>query len=225
MAGTPLILRIGAFGAVVATIMLIVIVILPWPFTFSFPGEEIITGKRILDAFEWAHYLNLLKIYYMVDNIFVIGWIIGWIGLSVLIYTRVKIIGGIVLMFGLLGAFFDFTENEIFLSLLKNYQFNVSAYPFGLIVWNIIREWSYLLPFSGASIAAMGLWSNKFLDRMMSLIGTIYSVIALSGLYIKVLYPLTYIWFLLWFSGSACLLWRRAAKWPSNNENGRRKND
>lgn len=219
MADTRLVLRIGSCGAIVATIMLIIMVMLPWPFDFSFPGEEIITGKKILNTIEFVRYLNLLEIYYMVDTFFIIGWIMSWIGISTLIYSRVEIIGIIVLGFGLLGALFDFTENEIFLSLLKNYQFNTFTQPVWLVAWNIIRKLSYLLPFSGAAMAAMGLWSNKFLDRMMSLIGTIYTVIAVSGLYINALYPLTYLWFLFWFIGSAFLLWRRAAKWSEEKVN------
>ena len=43
-------LRIGSIGAMVATVMLIVIASIPWPFDFLYPGEEVFMGKIVLSS-------------------------------------------------------------------------------------------------------------------------------------------------------------------------------
>ncbi len=81
-----------------------------------------------------------------------------------------------------------------------------------LLATIIIRNLSYLPPLAAAALAAMALWSKKPLDRVMTVIGTVFTLLAVPGLYVSTLYPLTFLWYLLWFSCAALLLWRRAAE-------------
>ncbi|MCP4153205.1 MAG: hypothetical protein GY757_36075 [bacterium] len=121
-------------------------------------------------------------------------------------------LGNVVLIIGLIGPLLDFTENEISWALLMAFHGGETISPGSLILWNIIRNLSYLPPLAAAALAAMALWSKKPLDRVMTVIGTVFTLLAVPGLYVSTLYPLTFLWYLLWFSCAALLLWRRAAE-------------
>jgi len=198
--------------------MLLVMAFVPWPFEFEYPGIQVLAGEITLSPEGLNRYVTALQALFIVDGIFLIGWIIAWLGIAALVGTRARLLGSLTLVLGLAGAFFDFTENGIVWALVQGLRLNLSPQPGWLIAWQAIQHLSFWLPYAAAAVAALGLWSRKPLDRVVAVAGTLLVVLAAPGLYVPSLSLLASLWFLIWFACSSLLLWRRAAEWPAAGE-------
>jgi len=84
-------LKANAIGSLVAVTTLIMMALLPWPFEFTFPGEGVLIGRVELTSATFEQYVASLQRHLVVDTIFIIGWIVGWVGLRILIRIRHKL--------------------------------------------------------------------------------------------------------------------------------------
>ena len=64
-----LVLRIGAVGAAIAALMMVIMALLPWPFTFDIPGEEVISGSLVLSPAEFERFVDSISLILIFDNI------------------------------------------------------------------------------------------------------------------------------------------------------------
>ena len=212
MKNTNSLMRIGAIGAGVSVVMLILMAFIALPAGMSYPGLEALTGKLVLSASEKAAYISGMQTLYILDGIFLAGWVVAWIGLAELVKSRWRVFGLLSLTFGLAGAMFVFSENSIIWGVLQSYQLGVLSGSAWVIPWKAVQHMSYWLPFIGAILAACGLWSEKSLDRITVIIGSVFVAAAAVGLYLPGLSLLSNLWFLIWFACLAWLLWRRSAE-------------
>ncbi len=208
------ILRIGTLGAAVAVLMFVALAVLLLPFDFADPVEEILRSQLASSSKDLSHYVAILPAYFAIDSLFILGWIVGWVGIAVLARSRNKLLGEIVLVIGLVGPILDFAENEIAWALIEGYRQGMSVQVGWHLGWKIIRQLSYLIPYAAATLAAVGLWSRKPLDRVLTGVGTVFVAIAVVGLYVPAFSMLAYVWWLTWFICAGLLLWRRASEWP-----------
>ena len=210
------VLRMGALGAAVAVLMFVALAVLLWPFDFADPTEEILTGQLELSSAGLDRYIAIVPTYFAIDSLFILGWIVGWVGIAALVRTRNKLLGEIVLVIGLVGPILDFVENEIAWALIAGYRQGMPVQVGWHLGWKIVRQLSYLIPYAAAVVAAVGLWSRKPLDRVMTGVGTVFVAVAVVGLYVPALSMLAYLWWLTWFICAGVLLWRRASEWPAD---------
>ncbi len=216
MDNTHLILRMGSIGAMVAALALIGIVLLAGLFDFVYLSEEILAKKIELPLVDLSRYTVIFQVYMVTDTVFVIGEMIAWMGIVALVQTRAHSLGRVVLVLGLLGASLDFVQNAIDWSLIRGQHLSVLPQPSWFVVWMIVSQFSYLLTYTAAVLAALGLWSKQPLDRVLGVIGGPLTVLAVVGLYVPDWYALAFLWFFAFFLCTGILLWRRAAEWPAS---------
>jgi len=204
------IIRAGAIGAIVASLLLIGMTFVPWPFDFAMPGDAAIAGEITLTASQAATFKSSVATLFAVDDMFLLGWIAAWIGLAALLRKEHKKISQLTLVIGLAGALLDFSENAIMWSLTQGIAAG-TAPPTGWgIAWRVVRHLSYLLPYVAAVIAAIGLWSKGGFGRIAAIIALVAMVPAVVGLYIPALEIVSSVWYLVWFVLLAIHLWRES---------------
>ena len=215
MANPRSILRVGAIGATWATVMLILLLFVPWPLDVTFPGEEVLAGKMQLSSEDLAQYTNFFGVFLAIDGLFVIGWIVGWVGIAFLVRARSPWLGVVVLVTGLVPALLDLAENEIMWAMIQGYQLDFPPQPSWFTAWKISRQLSYWIFYAAAALAGLGLWSDRLLDRLVTIVGTVLMAVVTPSLYLGSLPVAASAWFLVWFACTSVLLWRRATEWPA----------
>lgn len=216
MTNAQRILRIGSIGAGLSALMLILMTFVTLPSGMTYPGVEALTGDLALSSGDLSSYLNGLQILFVLDGIFLVGWLVSWVGIAEIVRSRYRIFGILTLIFGLAGALFDFGENSIIWGVIQNFQAGRAPGSEWVIPWKAVQHLSYWLPFIGAVLAACGLWSAKTLDKVTAIVGTLLVVVAAIGLYLPGLSLLANLWFMCWFACVGLLLWRRSAEITPN---------
>lgn len=59
--------------------MLILMAFVILPFEMTYPGIEALTGDLALSLGELNSYLNGLQVLFVLDGIFLVGWLVSWI--------------------------------------------------------------------------------------------------------------------------------------------------
>jgi len=206
---TRFVLRFGALGFVVSVLMFFALVVIVSPFNFADPVYEILTNQVNTTTDTFDQYMKILPAYYVIDNILIVGWIIGWVGITILVGKRSQTLGIIVLVLGLAGPVLDFLENEISWTLISVYQSTASVPTNWYVGWRVTRQMSYILPYSVATLVGIGLWSRQTLDRVVTGVGTIGVAIALMGMYMPAWWLGAQLWWPVWFVCLGLSLWQR----------------
>lgn len=209
---TRRILRLAAAGATLASLLLIALAFVALPAGLSYPGLPALTGQMGLSPAELNAYLAAMRTLFTLDGLFLVGWVLAWLGFFTLVRGRSLLLGWLTLGCGLAGALFDFGENSLILGALQGLETGRLVTTEWLAAWRAVQHMSYWLPFLGAVFAGVGLWSRRGLDRSTALIGTAGVAIAAVGLYFPAFSLAANAWFLLWFANGALLLWRRAGE-------------
>ena len=210
---TSHILRIGAIGSAIVVLMFVAIAIVLLPLDWAVPGDRILSGQAQLTP----ERLEILRTAFIIDSVLIMGWIAGWVGIAMLVRDRNVAMGNIALALGMIGPILDLVENGIVWMLVESPQALPPALSWYL-AWKGIRYLSYVVTFAAAVVASMGLWSQKPLDRVMCVIGTVCVAVAVAGLFAPVLSLLPDVWWLVWFAGSSILLWKRATEWATRQK-------
>jgi hypothetical protein len=218
MNDTRTIIRAGAIGATVASVLIIILAFTPWPFDFAMPGDPVIAGDIMLTTIEAAAFKNSVGTLFTLDGMFLLGWVAAWIGLAALLREKHAELSKLTLIIGLAGALLDFTENAIMWALVQGIA-GGTAPPIGWgIAWRVIRHLSYLLPFIAAVIAMIGLWADGGFGRIAAIIALAAMLPAIAGLYVPAIEIVSSVWFLVWFVLVAIHLWRSStpSAWRSS---------
>ncbi|MBN2006748.1 MAG: hypothetical protein JXA21_25565 [Anaerolineae bacterium] len=207
-------LTIGAVGFAVAVLAFPALAVAVWPIGLVDPIQAILSGQVTpgMDAFD--RYLATLPACYAIDDIFIIGWMVGWLGVVVLVRERQRLLGNIVLVLGMAGPILDFTENEIGWALIGVCQQGTPAPDGWLVAWQAIRQVSFMIPYSAMVLACPAIWSRRILDRIVVGIGTVGFVVPIMGAYIPDLWLWVLAWWLIWFAGLGLVLWQRRTDFP-----------
>lgn len=207
---TGRIMRTGAAGAALASLLLLAMAFVALPLGMTYPGLPALTGQITLAPADLDAYLMGMRTLFTLDGLFLVGWLLAWLGLFVLVRTRSPLLGWLTLGFGLAGALFDFSENSFILGALTVLAAGQLPSTDWIAAWKAVQHLSYWLPYLGAVFAGLALWSRRRLDRVTALLGTLGVAIAAAGLYFPALALAANLWFLLWFVNAALLLARRA---------------
>lgn len=169
------------------------------------------SGSVIVPLADHTKMIERLGRVYFVDSVFIVGWIGAWVGLGLLLEGTSRVIAATATVLGVLGAVLDFAENEISRSLIAA-AMEGTLYPQWLIAHDIVLQLSYLLPFSGAFVASLGLVGLRSVaSSVVALVGTFGVMIAMLGVCMPALGLAPSIWFGVWFAGLAWVLWTNPA--------------
>lgn len=207
--------RLGAVGAALAAILLLAMAFIQLPGGMFYPGLEALTGRLTLDSAALQAYLTGMRLLFVLDGLFLAGWVLAWLGLAELVRARQPLLGWLTLGFGLAGALFDFSENSLVWGALQAFQSGQWMTPGWVIAWKAVQHLSYWLPFLAAALAAPALWQGKWPEKAAAWVGSILLLPAIIGLYFPDLILLPNLWFLLWFGLIALSLWQGVEKSPS----------
>ena len=209
---TRFIVDTGALGFMLAVVMFFALGMIWWLAGFVDPIEKILTGQVAPGTDLFNQYSIILPVYFLFDNILVCGWLVGWLGIALLVRKRDQFFGNTILVLGMAGPILDFLENIIAWALISVCQQTGQVSQDWLIGWQVIRKLSFVIPYSVAVMLGVGMWSMKTLDRVTAGIGTIGVVIALAGDYF---FPVAaMLWWPVWFFNLGLLLWQRRMDFP-----------
>lgn len=204
------VLLTGAFGAATSVIMLVGMAFIRLPAGLEYPGVSALSGAVALSPGDQTNFIYGIKAIFLLDSFFLVGWLVCWTVLSLVVLKHNRLFGVMTFALGISGALLDFGENSIILGVLLNLE--VGQHPGGnwVIPWKAVQHMSYWLPYVGALFAAIGLMSSSKLDRISLLVATLLIPIAAAGLYYDQVSIVSSIWFLVWFTCVAVLLWQHS---------------
>lgn len=216
---TRALLKIGAIGFAVSALALLGLAVPTWPIGLVDPIQAILSGQVTPAMPIFDRYFATIPACYIIDDVLIIGWIVGWVGVAALARERNRLLGNVVLALGMVGPILDFVENEIGWALLGMCQQGTPAPTGWLIAWQAIRQVSFMVPYATMVLASPALWSRRLLDRVVVGIGTVGLLAPLTGAYIPDLWLVVLVWWLLWFVGLGLMLWQRVTDFPAIHEN------
>ena len=199
--------RVQAGGATLVALLLVAMYFVKLPAGLAYPGLEVLRGDVSLPAADLAGYLRAMQIIFALDGIFLAAQLLAWSGIAQVVRTRAPLPGSLVLSLGVAGVLLDLAENSIIWAALGSLQTGHLPAPGWLIAWKTVHHLSYLLPLLAAVMAGANLWGPRWTERLACLVGTLFSALAIAGLYLPELAPLADLWYLAWFAAAALLLW------------------
>jgi hypothetical protein len=187
--------RNGAIAFFAAFVCLILLAVIFALFDFISPVDEIILDGNalILDT-----HRELLSLRFIVDTLFVICWLVGWIGLYHFLAAQDKRLSVIVLVIGILGPLFDFGENGISWVLIGQSSRIGMMSENWINFWLLIRPLSYLLPYVATIILGLFMSRKVLRDKITSILFIIGSIFGIFGLYFDALYIPAILWWTVW---------------------------
>ena len=204
------VLYICGFAFIFASLLLIIMSFVPWPFNFIFPGESVLTGMLSLNPAQISQFISSSGYYLIIETLFIILWFIGWVGIGLLVKVKNKTIGNIVLITGLLGPLLDFLENAFIWGMIKQLEIGIPAASNSFVLYSISSQMSYFFPFTAAVLASVYLLKKSIPNIIMFAVCSVFIVPAIFSMYIPELHILKVVWFLLFFIASAMLLLKEA---------------
>lgn len=187
--------RIGAIAFFAAFVCFILLAVIFALFDFTSPVDDIILdGKAsILDTQR-----DLLSLLFIVDTLFVICWLVGWIGLYHFLAAQDKRLSVIILVIGILGPLFDFGENEIAWVLIGQSSRIGMMSENWVNFWQLIRQLSFLLPYVATILLGLFMSRKVLRDKITAILFIIGSIFGIFGLYFDALYVPAILWWGVW---------------------------
>ena len=195
----------AAIASLVACLALIALALIPRP-PFNFGHSAIFSGRQLLNETELASYLTYLKRNLTIDSIYLLGHVGMWLGFGALLARRRNRDGRVIVVLGLISGALDLLENEIRWAIAS--ALPSSSSTSWALTWDVIVGMSFWALLITTLLTVMQLWSERTLDRIISLIGLGcipgVCLIYFSG------YRLTFVWMIVWHGASAVYLWMSA---------------
>jgi len=199
-------LKIAALAAYTAALLLLIMFLMPWSYSFEFPGLEVLTGQINLSPGEFIDYAKDLNRIQMADNFFLIAWAMAWVGFFIVVKRRNRWLGYLSLILGLSAVIFDFTENYYIASALV-----LTSTDKGWVSeWEVVLTLSYLLTFAGAMAGSLSFRKKSFTDISMNIGGVFFALIAAISFFIDGWYMVSAGWYLIWFVLLGAVLWKES---------------
>ncbi len=200
---------LGGLAAVTACLFLISLAFIRFPGGQEYPGLAILSGDLALLAEDLQAYLDSMRLLFILDGLFLLAWVLAWIGLFDYLREHSTTGAALSLGFGLAGAVFDLSENSLILGWMTAWETGAVVPPVWPLVWQAVRHLSYWLPFLGAAVACLVLLVSHSRDRLAAALGLLSIPAAVCGLYLPQVNLLANLWFLFWFGLIGLLLLRR----------------
>ena len=205
-------LRTGAVAAWVSSLLLVVMAFIVFPQGLEYPGLPFLTGKVSLSEAEASGFFHSLNIIFVLDGLFLTGWIVSWTAVSKLVISRDRLTGILVFLLGIGGAVLDFSENSLIYGIVRT--FKTGNAPGGLVVtlWNAVRHMSYWFPYIGAAFLLFAFPVKRKAVLILLVFNGLLTLFAIIGLYIPGFFIISNAWFLFLFLQLGIILWKSSNK-------------
>ena len=208
-------LRTGAVAAWCSSLLLIVMAFIGFPGGLEYPGLSFLTGQINLSESEASGFFSALNMVFILDGVFLTGWIVSWIAVSKLAVNYDRISGAVILFLGAAGAILDFSENSLVFGMVQALKTGSAPGPFEVILWNAVRHLSYWFPFLGAVFMLIVFSVEKMFGWVIITVNAVLLLAAVLGLYIPSLFIASNAWFLILFLQLGFILWKSSNKGKS----------
>lgn len=195
----------ASIAALVAGLALLALAVIPRP-SFNFSHSAILSGRQSLNAVELAAYLTYLKRNLTIDSVYLLGHIGMWLGFGTLLHRRGNRAGTLIIVLGVISGMLDLFENEMRWAIVGSVPPSASI-ALG-VAWDVTVGMSFWAMLVTTLLTVMLLWSERWADRTIGLIG-LGCIPGICLIYFSG-YLLTFIWMIIWHGASAIYLWMNA---------------
>jgi hypothetical protein len=199
--------QVGIFSSILAFSLLLVMLILPWPFDFSFPGVAVLRGLEHLSESEFNIYLQSLRLSYSIDEVFITSWIISC-SILCLRMNIDKYFRHFLLLLGLIGPLLDLAENGLFWAMMEVFQNETIVAEDNIAQWMLTRHLSYIIPFVFAMLMISTFYIQGAIGPLLLIVSLLVSSLSIVGLYLPSFEIVSSLWWLLFFIVIAYLNWK-----------------
>ncbi len=144
-----------------------------------------------------------------VDTLFITAEILVWLGIFFLLLEKNRVYSYIVLVCGLAGAFLDYAQNLVEITVIR--QAGPGAvFSSGLnTAWHAVTLPSYLLAFAAGLVIILCFLSNNKKTIVIASLAFVFTITAISGVFIDALYPVSFLWYMTFFAVSGIILFKK----------------
>ena len=198
----------GAFGAATATVALVVLALLPRPFA-PMDHLSILSGTVRLTAEQLIAYRSYVSSNLTIDSLYLLAHSVMWLGLANLISVGNSRLASLVLTCGLLGAGFDFLENELRWAAMANLSSGSLPTPSYVAIWQTVFGLSFWALFITSVLTGIGVARSSRCGNVVAAWSLIGGFVA-SSIYKAGFLP-SLLWLIVWHASCAVLLWSKRA--------------
>jgi hypothetical protein len=207
----PSIIRAGALSAFVGAFILFVQFVIALPLGPNFAQLESSLDANLVSTFvrDNARAMQWLM---AADDAFVISYTIAFAGIAAFILPRSRLLALLGLGFALLTSASDFTENSLTLAITTLTLQQLPLDLNWLLVLNILGQLKWLWIFVGVTLFAVGIWGERRLNRIVSVLFLIFPLLGVLALVSVEAGLLRVLWMFALLVAGGLLLWREAVE-------------
>jgi len=205
--------RAGAFCALAASVILVVMAIVGLP---AGEGMVIVGQPGLPDNYVTilSPYADTLQAVMALDNIFLIAYTGAFIGAAALVWGRARLLGVIGLGFSLLLALLDISENAVTVNIARSVETGVPVAVGEITLLGLLEQIKYAVATVAVVYFAIALLIAQPASRALTWVTAVLFLLFPVVNAVTVVNPgaktLLILWMLLMLLASAVLLWRSA---------------
>jgi len=205
--------RAGAFCAVVASVILVVMAIVGLP---AGEGRAILGQPGSSENYVTilSPYADTLQAVMALDNIFLIAYTGAFIGAAALVWRRARLLGVIGLGFALLLALLDISENAVTVNIVRAAETGVPIAVGEITLLSLLEQIKYATATVAVAYFAIALLivqpASRGLTWVVAVIFLLFPVVNAVTVVNPAAKTLLILWMLLMLLASAVLLWKSA---------------
>jgi hypothetical protein len=200
-------IRIGAVGAFVAALLLVIQFVIGSTLGPDFAYLEMGSDSARVAEFLKTHAATLTNLM-IVDDLFVVAYTVAFVGM--MIYTR-KQLGGVALLalgFALLTSATDFTENSLTIALTRSAAGGGILETGALLLLQVLSQLKYLWIYVAVVLYAVGTWQARLLNRVVTILFLLFPLLGMPALASPLFGLIRVVWMLVLLLAAGVLLWR-----------------
>lgn len=190
-----LIFRTGALAALVAAVCLVFQVVI----AVGLGSDIALLGKSLDVARITAFYRDhapALTLLMTSDDLFAVAYMVAFVALSYYVGVRSRLLGGVGLLFALLTAVADLTENSLTLAAVDTVTQAQTLDGSLLLTLYLLGQLKFLFIYVGGALFAVGMWDKSWRNRIVAILFVVFPLIGLPGIVVPQLAVLKIAWML-----------------------------
>lgn len=144
-----------------------------------------------------------------VDTLFITAEIPVWLGLFFLLREKNRVNSYIVLVCGLSGAFLDYVQNVVEFTVIRRAGPGAVFSPVLSTVWHAVTIPSYMLAFAAGIVLILSFLNRNAKTIVITASALVFTAGAIAGVFADALYPVSFLWYVIFFAVSGIVLFKR----------------
>lgn len=208
---SPRIIRVGAFAAFVAALLLA----LQFVIALGIGNDFALMSKSLdparMTAFFQAHADALTRLMAS-DDAFAVAYALAFIALALYLMPRAKLLASIALGLALATTLTDWAENSLALVAVQSavQTQTLDANILSALVW--LGQMKYLLIYPAAILFAVGVWSEGRAGRIFAILLLLFPLIGIASIAVDALRIVQVLWMFALLVAGGIFLWGKTAK-------------